>query len=1185
MKNKLLIFSILFLSLLFNCIQLNAQNISDFLVNEQGSLNGAMQSTPSIGGDGSGNFVITWQDRRNGLDNDIFAQIHLKNDTITLNNFKVNDETGIIDQIGPTIAVNQDLNFVIAWAEKKYNTWTVYAQRFSGDGTALGNNFKVNDDEGIEKKNHISVTIDSCANFVITWADLRNDDWDIYTQHFSNEGTAIGDNVKINDDSGNALQLWPASVCDKSGNLVVSWADCRNNNGREIFAQRFLPDGTPLGNNFKVNTDLYGNNHILPDIAMDANSNFIIVWEDNRNGYPDIFAQRYLSDGTAIDDNFKINNDVPNTSQRDPSVSCDFDGNFIVSWDDNRFDYHDVFARRFSNDGTPLDNEFKVNDDYTNYSQFNAVVSSDANGNFFICWEDGRFGYKGDIFYQKYLNDGTLVDINIKLNDDTKSENQADPSIAVDENENFIITWADCRSGNNEIFAQQFTSDGVAIEDNFKVSDSPDYGCIMPSIAISNDGKFVITWGDCRNGYCYDIYAQLFSNDATPIGDNFRVSYLSACMNFNPKVVFKNNGEFIITWSDADEGSFDKETIHHLNKKKIQDIIFNNDSKSCEPDVYFQLFSGDGTPIGENVLVNDDIINTYQSDPSIAVDTNDNFIITWQDNRNGPWHIYLQRFLSDGTPVGENFTAEDILYLANQICPSISFDNFGRFTLAWSDFRYNNHDVFCRSFLNDGTPLGESFQVNDISVNSYYLTPQVSARANGDFIIAWADFRNGSNDIFAQRYFNDGQAFGNNYQLTEADDMQQLIPSLFFGNDRIFTCWQDNRGGQTGLNVMANIKYWDKLEQEIFLEEGYQFISSNIIPVEADMLLVMTEILGDNLSFVRNSQGQTLQKIGPNWVNGIGEWIFSEGYLVKMLADDSFSIDGSVVDPTTPIPVEQGFQFVSYFPQNPMDALLAFATIMNDDLDYIRNTLGQTLRKIGPIWVNGIGDSQHGEGYLVKMFANGEITYPASEKTSDNKSLPPTHFIFEGGNAADPLYTLYIKGLEIGDEVAAYDGDKLVGAIKIASNNIFDNSLPVFSTLNNSKGYSAGSPIKLKVWDSKTDKILEVKFNMEIIYESFVSDNYPFEDGKYSIVNVLKDSMTSDEEILVFPNPATESISIISQNEIIKVSIFNCSGQSVYEKKINEVNIQINTSDFDSGIYIIRIETINGLETHKVRFN
>jgi len=344
----------------------------------------------------------------------------------------------------------------------------------------------------------------------------------------------------------------------------------------------------------------------------------------------------------------------------------------------------------------------------------------------------------------------------------------------------------------------------------------------------------------------------------------------------------------------------------------------------------------------------------------------------------------------------------------------------------------------------------------------------------------------------------------------------------------------------------------------------------------------LNELLDNNLSFVRNSFGQTLQKIGPNWINGIGDWIVSEGYLVKMLAADSFIIDGSLIDPSTPIQVDAGFQFVSYFPENAMDATIAFESILNDDLDYIRNTHGQTLRKIGPIWVNGIGDCQSGEGYLVKMFSEGEIIYPSSTKSSGKKLLHPTHFQFSSGNPADAVYTMYIKGLGIGDEVAAFDGDIMVGAMKVNSQNTFDNELAVFSTLTNIKGYSAGNQIKLKVWDSKTGKIIDMNFNMELIYDSYISEKYPLEDGKYSIVNITKDSMISDEKIQVFPNPAKENIFITSKNEILKVLIYNCVGQVVFENNINDIYSQINTSSFDSGIYLIRIKTINGLETHKV---
>jgi len=232
--------------------------------------------------------------------------------------------------------------------------------------------------------------------------------------------------------------------------------------------------------------------------------------------------------------------------------------------------------------------------------------------------------------------------------------------------------------------------------------------------------------------------------------------------------------------------------------------------------------------------------------------------------------------------------------------------------------------------------------------------------------------------------------------------------NLIAGQEYCYYVTQRLENGQHTFpsNILCAIPFSPNAIQSYNLVTGYQFVSTRIIPENPDMLSVFENILNDNLDFVRNSSGQTLIKIGTNWVNGIGDWIIEEGYLVKMFNEDSFSIEGVAVDPISPIPVNAGFQFISYFPETPMNAMEAFETIISNDLDFIRNSQGQTLRKIGPNWVNGIGDCQPKEGYLVKMFAAGEIIYPASAKLSGKTTAVPTHFIFKGGNAADPIFKL-----------------------------------------------------------------------------------------------------------------------------------------------------------------------------------
>ena len=125
-----------------------------------------------------------------------------------------------------------------------------------------------------------------------------------------------------------------------------------------------------------------------------------------------------------------------------------------------------------------------------------------------------------------------------------------------------------------------------------------------------------------------------------------------------------------------------------------------------------------------------------------------------------------------------------------------------------------------------------------------------------------------------------------------------------------------------------NAKVSIRGEQQIGLSEGYSFISSRIIAENPDMLIVMASVLNENLDFVRDSEGNMLRKIGPNWVNGIGNWIVDEGYLVRMLTEDLFIIVGDAIDPVTPIQLETGYQFISYLPETSMDALIAYETIL-----------------------------------------------------------------------------------------------------------------------------------------------------------------------------------------------------------------------------------------------------------------
>ena len=201
-------------------------------------------------------------------------------------------------------------------------------------------------------------------------------------------------------------------------------------------------------------------------------------------------------------------------------------------------------------------------------------------------------------------------------------------------------------------------------------------------------------------------------------------------------------------------------------------------------------------------------------------------------------------------------------------------------------------------------------------------------------------------------------------------------PELLVGISRISYTFYDDNNTNDSIMFIANYAA-GIVGQTIAVEPGFQFVSSRINPMEPDMIEVVMNILNDDLDYIRNSEGAMLRKIGPNWVNGIGDWVGTEGYLVKTNGNGQFIVEGSVIPVDTPIDVTAGFQFVSYLPDYGMDAMTAFETIIGDNLVYIRNSEGSMLRKIGPNWVNGIGDCVPTEGYLVKMTGDAVLVYPS----------------------------------------------------------------------------------------------------------------------------------------------------------------------------------------------------------------
>ena len=67
----------------------------------------------------------------------------------------------------------------------------------------------------------------------------------------------------------------------------------------------------------------------------------------------------------------------------------------------------------------------------------------------------------------------------------------------------------------------------------------------------------------------------------------------------------------------------------------------------------------------------------------------------------------------------------------------------------------------------------------------------------------------------------------------------------------------------------------------------------------------------------------------------------------------------------------------------------------------------------------------------------------------------------------------------------------------------------------------------------------------------------------------------------MYPNPAIDVLNISAQSTINTVEIFNVLGQKVITIQVEDTSAEINVSNLNAGIYLIKYEINNSTSTKK----
>lgn len=653
--------------------------------------------TPTVAYNGS-EYLIVYQAQRNSLQTDIYGTRVTPSGTIL-------DPDGIAISTAPGMqlypcVVSNGSDFLVIWQDNRSGTPDIYGARINQAGIVL-------DPDGIEictavhSQTFPSLTGDG-TNYFAVWQDARDtttSECDIYGARLDDNGILLDTNgIAIFTDA--ALQVEP-SVSYDGTNYFIVWEDQRTQ-AWGIVGTRVDTAGTVLDPAGITISGVANLPEWEPAVTYNGD-NYLVVWKDDRNGtYPDIYGARVDQNGVVLD---TVNIPISLTPgvKGIPAVASDGNG-YLAVWDDDR-DYPagDIYGSRISAAGTVLDPQGV---DITTCAVFhNETGVAYCGTNFLVAWGDYRNGlYSSDIYGARVDATGNLLD-SPSLMLCTAPFGQYSPYIAFD-GTNYCVTWTHNIGGAWAAKGARVSSAGIVLDPSY-IDISSAGNALSPEIA-SSGSNFLVVWVDYRNSYTSpDIYGARIGptgNVLDPAG--IAISTLDG-LEYKPSVGF-GGMYYLVAWEDMRNG------LYNIYCARI-------DSNGMLVD-----------PSGIAVAVADSL----QVNSSIAFD-GVNFLIVWQDKRNGSYDIY-------GARVGQNGTVFDPNGIAistadnDQLNPSVAFDG-ANYIVVWEDLREQPSDLYGAT-VNTSGAIVDSFIVTAQPGSQY--SPKVAKGASGQIIVAytgWTD--------------------------------------------------------------------------------------------------------------------------------------------------------------------------------------------------------------------------------------------------------------------------------------------------------------------------------------------------------------------------------------------------------------------------------------------------------------
>jgi hypothetical protein len=353
--------------------------------------------------DGSGGVIIVWREARGASLYDLYAQ------RMNANGQPLWPQTGVPlcsaagDQLYPAIVSDGASGAIVTWQDRRGGSNDdIYAQRVNAAGTPLWTADGVALCTATNKQEFPAIASDGAGGAIVTWQDSRSvlslQKINICTQRVSAAGVTqwTSNGVVL---TGFRDQTSPTIVADMAGGAIITWTDIEiviDEVIVSIVAQRVNAAGAPQWPGGVAVSP--GGVQSAPTMVSDGSGGAIVAWTDSRGDGGDIYAQRVSAAGAAQWTAGGVALCNATGAQSGPKIAPDGAGGAVVTWEDSRSGTHsDIYAQRVNGSGATQWTLNGVALRIGAVNQHAPAIMTDGAGGAIVTWQvDG-----GEIYSQR----------------------------------------------------------------------------------------------------------------------------------------------------------------------------------------------------------------------------------------------------------------------------------------------------------------------------------------------------------------------------------------------------------------------------------------------------------------------------------------------------------------------------------------------------------------------------------------------------------------------------------------------------------------------------------------------------------------------------------------------------------------------------------------------------------------